>query len=68
MTLSELIERLQTLRESADARDLGDPEVFFRHVDSGDCRPVGTAHVTNYVENTGPFDLPDGEHYVSLYG
>lgn len=62
MKLSELIKQLQT-----DLEAQGDLEVFYRHGASGDCGPVGGGHVTDRVDDQGPFDLEEGEKYYSLY-
>lgn len=62
-TLSEVIVNLQKL----EAAGHGGKKVMYRHGASGDCGPVGSAHVTNLVDECGPFDLEEGEEYVSLY-
>jgi len=63
MKLSKFIKQLQEL----EAQGHGDLEVFYRHGASGDCGELSSAHVTDEVEDTGPFDLEDGERYVSIY-
>ncbi len=63
MKLKEFIAKLQEL----EAQGHGDLEVFYRHGASGDCGELRSAHVTDAVEDTGPFDLEDGQLYVSIY-
>jgi hypothetical protein len=63
MKLSKFIKQLQEL----EAQGHGDLEVFYRHGASGDCGQLSSARVTDAVEDTGPFDLEDGELYVSIY-
>jgi len=63
MTLDKFIEQLQKLQ----AQGHGDLEVFYRHGASGDCGQLSSARVTDEVEDTGPFDLEDGQEYVSIY-
>ena len=45
----------------------GKKQVFYRHGASGDCGELSSARITNSVEDTGPFDLDDGEEYISIY-
>lgn len=56
---------LELLKKQAEGH--GDKEVFYRHGASGDCGPLGSARVTNEVEESGPFDLEEGEQYISIY-
>ncbi len=63
MKLSEMIKNLQAL----EAQGHGTKEVFCRHGASGSCYEVGSAHVTDRVEDTGPFDLDEGAEYISIY-
>ena len=63
-TLNNLIANLQKLQ----AEGHGDKQVFYCHGASGDCGKLGSAHVTDEVnDECGPFDLDDGEQYVSVY-
>lgn len=62
-TLNKFITDLQKLQ--ADGH--GEKQVFYRHGSSGDCGNLGSAHVTSTVDECGPFDLGDGEEYVSIY-
>jgi hypothetical protein len=59
MKLSDLISKLQALKDKH-----GDLNVFYRHGASGDSGPVGTPHVTDRVDEQGPFDV-EGP-YVAL--
>jgi len=64
MTLDKFIQNLQNLQ----AEGHGDKEVFYRHGASGDCGPLSSACITDEVDDScGPFDLEDGEMYVSIY-
>ena len=63
MTLNKFIEQLQKLQ----AEGHGDKQVFYRHGASGDCGELASAHITSRVDECGPFDLADGEEYVSIY-
>lgn len=63
MTLNKLIENLIRLQEDGH----GDKKVLYRHGASGDCGELSFAHVTDEVDECGPFDLDDGEEYVSIY-
>jgi len=63
-TLNKLIVDLQKLQFDGH----GEKQVMYRHGASGDCGPLGSAHVTDEVsDETGPFDLAPGEQYVSIY-
>ena len=62
MTLNQFIEYLLKLQP-----EHGTKKVFTRHGASGDCNEMGTPHITNYVGDCGPFDLEEGEEYVSVY-
>lgn len=63
MTLDQFITDLQALQSQGH----GSKPVFYRHGASGDCGPLGSARVTDEVEESGPFDLEGGEQYVSIY-
>lgn len=64
MNLSTFINRLLAL----EAEGHGDLEVFYRHGASGDCGELSSARVTDEVsEETGPFDLDEGQKYISIY-
>jgi hypothetical protein len=63
MTLNKFIEQLQKLQ----AEGHGDKEVFYRHGASGDCGPLSSAFITDKVSECGPFDLNEGQEYVSIY-
>lgn len=63
MTLSDLIDQLHKLEEEGH----GDRKVFYRHGASGDCGELSTPRVTDRVDECGPFDLEDGEQYISIY-
>lgn len=63
MKLRDFIKNLQKLEEAGH----GDLHVFYRHGASGDCGELSSAFVTDVVEDTGPFDLEDGEQYISVY-
>jgi hypothetical protein len=63
MTLDQFIEGLQKLQ--ADGH--GSKKVFYRHGSSGDCGELSSAFISDDVDDCGPFDLADGEEYVSIY-
>lgn len=63
MTVNDILKSFLKLAEEGH----GDAQVFARHGASGDCSEVGTPHVTDRVDDCGPFDLKPGEQYVSLY-
>lgn len=64
MKLSEFIKNLQKLESEGH----GDLEVFYRHGASGDCGQLSSAHVTDRVDDCGPFDdMEEGDYYVSIY-
>lgn len=63
MTLNEVIENLTKLRDKGH----GEAQVMYRHGASGDCGDIGHPHMTDRVDECGPFDLEPGEQYVSLY-
>lgn len=63
MKLSAFILQLQKLEQEGH----GDLDVFYRHGASGDCGELGSMHVTSRVDDCGPFDLEDGQNYVSIY-
>lgn len=61
MKVKELMKTLQDI--VADGN--GDLDVYYRHGASGDCGEVGSPHVTNYRDESGPWDIDTP--YVSLY-
>lgn len=63
MKLSQFIRSLQEL----EVEGHGDKQVFYRHGASGDCGELSSACLTDEVNECGPFDLAEGEHYVSVY-
>jgi hypothetical protein len=64
MTLNKFIENLVKLQ----AQGHGDLEVFYRHGASGDCGPLSSAFVTDEIDDQcGPFDLNEGQEYISIY-
>ena len=64
MKLNKFIEQLQKLQTEGH----GDKEVFYRHGASGDCGKLSSAFITDEVDgDCGPFDLDEGEEYVSIY-
>lgn len=62
-TVNEMIADLLQLQ----AEGHGNLEVYYRHGASGDCGQLGSIRVTDEVTDEGPFDLEEGEHYVSIY-
>ena len=62
LTLNQFIAGLQKL-----APEHGDKKVFYSHGASGDCGELSSAHVTNRVGDSGPFDLEPEEEYISIY-
>ncbi len=64
MTLDKFIENLQKLQ--ADGH--GSKNVYYCHGSSGDCGLLSSAFISDEVDDScGPFDLEDGEEYVSIY-
>ena len=63
MTLNKFIENLQKLQ----AEGHGDKWVYYRHGASGDCGELSSAYISDEVGECGPFDLADGQEYVSIY-
>ncbi len=63
MKLYDFIGKLMKLEEAGH----GNLEVFYRHGASGDCGALSSAWVTDEVDSCGPFDLEDGEKYISIY-
>lgn len=64
MKLSDFIKNLQKLESMGH----GDLQVFYRHGASGDCGNLSSAFVTDEIDDQcGPFDLDDGEQYISIY-
>lgn len=60
MNLNQLKQQIDLLVSQGH----GDKEVFYRHGASGDCGPVNGPRITDYVGDSGPFDV-DGE-YVAI--
>jgi hypothetical protein len=63
MNLINFIAQLQVLADAGH----GTKQVYYRHGASGDCGLLASAHITDRVEDTGPFDLEPNEEYVSIY-
>ena len=63
MTLDKFIENLQRLQVEGH----GSKDVYYRHSASGDCGMLSSAFITDEVGECGPFDLDDGQEYVSIY-
>lgn len=64
MTLDKFIENLLCLQREGH----GTKKVLYRHGASGDCGELSSAYVTDHIDDScGPFDLEDGEEYVSIY-
>lgn len=63
MKLNKFIQQLQKLQ----AEGHGDKQVFYRHGASGDCGELSSAFITDSVDECGPFDLDDGQEYISIY-
>lgn len=63
MNLNQFIDNLQKLQ----AEGHGEKKVFYRHGASGDCGELSSAHIDDEVSECGPFDLAEGEQYVSIY-
>jgi hypothetical protein len=63
MKLKDFIANLQKL----EAEGHGDKEVFYRHGSSGDCGELSSAFISDEVGDCGPFDLDEGQEYVSIY-
>jgi hypothetical protein len=63
MTLTKFIENLQKLQ----AEGHGGKQVFYRHGASGDCGQLSSAYISDEVSECGPFDLDEGQEYVSIY-
>jgi hypothetical protein len=63
MKLKDFIANLQKL----EAEGHGDKEVFYRHGASGDCGELSSAFISDEVGDCGPFDLDEGQEYVSIY-
>lgn len=63
MTLDKFIENLVQLQKAGH----GDKQVFYRHGASGDCGQLSSAFVTDQNDDCGPFDIDQGEEYVSIY-
>jgi len=63
MKLKDFIANLQKL----EAEGHGDLEVFYRHGASGDCGELSSAFISDEVGECGPFDLDEGQEYVSIY-
>ena len=63
MKLSQFINQLQQL----ESQGHGDLLVMYRHGASGDCGELSSAHVSDRVDDCGPFDLDEGQQYISVY-
>jgi hypothetical protein len=63
MTLDNFIAQLVKLQQEGH----GSKQVFYRHGASGDCGELSTAFVTDETDECGPFDIEDGEEYISIY-
>ncbi|CAI1180171.1 hypothetical protein [Serratia proteamaculans] len=63
MKLSQFISNLQKLESEGH----GDKQVFYRHGASGDCGELSRAHLSDEVNECGPFDTAEGEQYISIY-
>jgi hypothetical protein len=63
MNLDLFIEHLQKLQ----AEGHGEKQVYYRRGSSGDCGELSYAHVTDRVDECGPFDLDVGEEYIQIY-
>ena len=64
MKLKDFIANLQKL----EAEGHGDKEVFYRHGATGDCGLLSSARISDEVDGScGPFDLDEGQEYVSIY-
>jgi len=63
MKLNDFIAQLQVLQELGH----GEMQVFYRHGASGDCGELSSACIDDEVGECGPFDLEDGEKYISVY-
>jgi hypothetical protein len=63
MTLDKFIQQLQKLQSEGH----GDKEVFYRHGASGDCGNLSSARISDEVGECGPFDLDEGQEYISIY-
>jgi hypothetical protein len=63
MKLNKFIENLVKLQNEGH----GDLQVFYRHGASGDCGQLSSAYISDEVGECGPFDLDEGQEYVSIY-
>ena len=63
MTLNKFIQQLQKLAAEGN----GDLQVFYRHGASGDCGELSDAYIDDEINDCGPFDLPEGSSYVTVY-
>lgn len=63
MRLNQFIAQLQELQ----AQGHGSKEVYYRHGASGECGLLSSARVTDQIDDYGPFDLDDGDQYISIY-
>ena len=63
MKLDLFIEHLQKFQ----AEGHGEKQVYYRVGSSGACGELGNAHVTDMVDDCGPFDLDAGEEYIEIY-
>ncbi len=65
MTLDKFIAQLRDLRDTVEGA--GDMQVLYRHGASGDCGELRSARIASEVNECGPFDMEEGERYVSIY-
>ena len=68
MRLRDFINELLRL-EAKDPKNK-DLEVFYRHGASGDCGLLSSAHVSDSVNECGPFledEGIEGPYYISIY-
>ena len=63
MQLKDFVKNLQKLVDQGH----GELEVYYSHGSSGDCGELSSAHITDRVTDCGPFDLEEGEKYISVY-
>ena len=64
MKLKDMIINLQKLEQEGH----GDKQIFCVCGSSGTTYELSSAHISDYVGESGPFDLEDGEEYISIYG
>lgn len=64
-TLRQHIDDLIDLEQADPANE--NMKVYAAHGSSGATDEVGSAFVSDYIGEAGPFDLSDGEKYISIY-